>query len=1319
MSAVPEASYTGTASPLRGLSSFEESDREFFFGRDRERKELASLVTGDGFRAGLFYGEAGTGKTSLLRAGLQNDLRDQGVIALYCQNNASPIESIAQGLSQNSGHTPKEGEKLTAFLSRVIGDSQQMYVLILDDIDLVMANDEKVTIALAELFTRVVSRSGGRARFLFACSSKRVHRFAALEQRTGSLFPPSSRYELPRMQAADATHVLQQIMMRVGMEGQDELPTSIVEQLAQDGLILPADLQIAALSLGQEGITSPSEVSKIGGYAELERRWIASAAEATGNQRAAMRLLSQLAGTRPGRACLAPWAAARAGIEPAFASEALAVLQTRGLVLAYPVAGSEELQYTLTHEILAQRVREQSAPARLSAQHAFDALGAKAAQDKTLSPLEYLSIRREGIVATTPQEKAILARTRLLGKVALGAIAAFPLFIIIIVYSMMSGSYYLDTAYSHEGIKTIVVRAGRPSMSWFNWLPKSPEFGSVVADTGLSERMVSEKYWHLASDNDLSGDLDGDGYAVQARSGLTPRLSHLIDYAQRGEASSLEALQATVQNSDDFTLLLRSLRPIARASAEEKALVAKALKDPSAAVQTEALMLAATAATRKSGNYADMLTASLSSANSEHRRLCFSVVRNLDASVSSPLYQAALDQGSDPAAIRELQALLAGGGGKPAASAASAASILLRDDLSELTRARAHAVLTRAFETDALAASADAAKLVGNESAATVDRLFAITLVLEYAPAESLASLLPAAQAASKSADPKVQAASLPLSARINPGQSAGDLAALAGQMASLSPEMQIAVAAAWGQVAKMDEGNRDVAKVALVKMLKSEKRGLRGAAARAYGYTGRTAQADLIKMIKTEFIDVAENAAYGLANTTDSGASVANAIGGIRSMWKRKGRMRRIAAQVYARLARTMPGPAYFYLSASSRATDDSSLHPIGMRGICNSLKAGNDSVGKDLARAAKNPQVEVRRIAIQCVVDYPKLPVVSAMVAAAMVDDSNGDIRAESARVLAKLAEQGESKELVGAALSKMTGDESRDVRIVAIAALAALGADAPISATLALPAAFERGDEAEKLTILKAAGSIGATELVQRGISDASPLVRIAALDTSIATKTDISAILNSALTDSDNGVRKAALERLSEGKHGLSTRDLSKALALAVRDKDPAISDLARMINAQVGDPATVSEQLQRNLQSRSEEIRAKAATASLGLVSQSPELAIKVLSPLLNDPSHDVRVAMLRPLADAYAKTMSAEELRKHLYKLEARANQRLVTVAALLRKATMKGEREAVVEQLEKTAKSGPALAKIDAALALALLSDSADGLAFLSLLVP
>lgn len=1315
---MPVATYPGTVTPLRGLGSFAESERDVFFGRDREREELGRLVTGESFRAGLFYGEAGVGKTSLLRAGLQPDLRDHGVVVLFCEDNSQPLESFAWALAQASGQSPEQDEAPTAYLSRVIGDASQMYLFILDDIDIAMGADERVVTALAELFTRVASRSVGRARFLFSCASSRVHRYAALEQRTGSLFPPTSRYELERMQAPEAVSVLERTIALTGMDCEEQVAGSIVEQLLQTGDILPCDLQIAALSLKEQGITSAAQLVQIGGYAELERRWIATAARATGNERSAMRLLAELASGPTGATCPVTWIAARASIEPAFARDALTVLQSRGLVLARALHGSEEPQYAVSHEVLASRLREQAAPARLCARRASEVLGSKAAQDKALTPRQYYEVRREGIVATTPQEQAVIARTQLLGKIAVGVIAAVPLLIIIIAYTAMSGSYYLDTAIGKEGVETIVVRAGKPSMSWFNWLPKSPEFGSLVADSGLTERMVTEKKWQAARDHDITGDLDGDGYAKRSRSALQPRLAHLVAYALKGEGASLEALKKTVVDADDFAQLLHSLASVAQASPDEVALIAAALQDASAAVQTEGLMVAAAAAARKPGNYRDTLAKSLASSDSEHRRLTFSVVRGLDRSIATPLYQAALARSPEPAARRELLALLAGDSAPSNASATSVTTVLLGQEVTKAARKKAHASLQRAFAADAADASKDAARLVGSDTAAAVDRVLAMSLLLDFAPKDSFREFLPAVEKALESNTLAVRAAALPLYAHVNASKAAGDLGLLLEKSDQLPPEMQVAAALAWGEVARTDEANRDVARVALERLMKSQRRDVRAAAARAYGFTGRAAQEALIKMVKVEFIDVAESAAYGLVNSTEVGASVRNAIGGIRNMWKRKGRLRRVAAEVYTKLARTKPGPAYLYISASARATDDDALHAIGMRGLCNALKAGSTKVGRDLARAANDPQVEVRRIAIQCVVDFPKVPSVSVQVASAMVDDTDGDIRAESARVLAKLAEQGESKEVVGIALSKMARDDNRGVRIVAIRALAPLGAEAPASAIEALPAAFDRGDEAEKLAMLDVATKIGATELVQLGIADSSPLVRVAALDASIGTGSEVSAIVNSALTDSDTGVRRAALERLSEGRHGLPQSDVVQALALAIRDEDPAISVLAMMTNARVGDPGQVSTRLRLVLQDRSEELRAKAAAASLGLVSHSPKLAADLLAPLMRDPSHDVRVAMLGPLAAAYAASMTNEELGKLLRSSESRANRRLVATAAFLLKAEGE-ERAEVTAQLQKLVKSGPAFAQQDASLALSLLESSADGLAFLRLLVP
>lgn len=64
-----------TMTPYVGLVPYDEADAAFFFGRDQEKR----IVTGNlrASRLTIVYGASGVGKTSLLRAGVVNDLRAQ------------------------------------------------------------------------------------------------------------------------------------------------------------------------------------------------------------------------------------------------------------------------------------------------------------------------------------------------------------------------------------------------------------------------------------------------------------------------------------------------------------------------------------------------------------------------------------------------------------------------------------------------------------------------------------------------------------------------------------------------------------------------------------------------------------------------------------------------------------------------------------------------------------------------------------------------------------------------------------------------------------------------------------------------------------------------------------------------------------------------------------------------------------------------------------------------------------------------------------------------------------------------------------------
>jgi hypothetical protein len=142
-------------------------------------------------------------------------------------------------------------------------------------------------------------------------------------------------------------------------------------------------------------------------------------------------------------------------------------------------------------------------------------------------------------------------------------------------------------------------------------------------------------------------------------------------------------------------------------------------------------------------------------------------------------------------------------------------------------------------------------------------------------------------------------------------------------------------------------------------------------------------------------------------------------------------------------------------------------------------------------------------------------------------------------------------------------------------------------------------------------------------------------------------------------------------------------------------------------------------LRRSLDTRIERERAQAAAAAIGLVDREPAAAVQLLEPLLDDPSHDVRVAMLPALASAYAKTNDAKKLADLLGDSETEAMRRLVVAGAFVTLARTDAGRAASETELKPIADGGPPMARFVARLALGLVSGKADGIAFLQELVP
>ena len=83
--------------PFRGLQSFREEDQAFFFGRDEMTQRLAQHMSKHRFLAAL--GPSGSGKSSVVQAGLAPVLRKRGYACVRFTPASQPLEELAFALA--------------------------------------------------------------------------------------------------------------------------------------------------------------------------------------------------------------------------------------------------------------------------------------------------------------------------------------------------------------------------------------------------------------------------------------------------------------------------------------------------------------------------------------------------------------------------------------------------------------------------------------------------------------------------------------------------------------------------------------------------------------------------------------------------------------------------------------------------------------------------------------------------------------------------------------------------------------------------------------------------------------------------------------------------------------------------------------------------------------------------------------------------------------------------------------------------------------------------------------------------------------------
>lgn len=236
--------------PYKGLDAFEEEDANLFFGREKLVEELINLVKQS--RAVFIAGPSGSGKSSLVRAGLIHALK-QGVIEnserwLYetIKPGRDPLEALAMAFSRLK--SPELAKYFREHINEpnvfhdcaesVLSERKdQRLVIFLDQFEEVFTqtNKEETRVLFFQMLTRVATIENGRVILLFAIRSDFISNCATYPQ----LNNLAQFKQIGAMKPDELVNAIAQPALHVGLGIEHELITQIINDMGSEPGALP------------------------------------------------------------------------------------------------------------------------------------------------------------------------------------------------------------------------------------------------------------------------------------------------------------------------------------------------------------------------------------------------------------------------------------------------------------------------------------------------------------------------------------------------------------------------------------------------------------------------------------------------------------------------------------------------------------------------------------------------------------------------------------------------------------------------------------------------------------------------------------------------------------------------------------------------------------------------------------------------------------------------------------------------------------------------------------------------------------------------
>lgn len=274
--------------PFRPLQTFAAGDNELFFGRDHEIDDLATLV--QNHRIVVLHGPSGTGKSSLIQAGLRHALQHEMVwldVPPAVDPASEPLvllQERARAALGDAGEAPN-GAEPEALLAAIHARWKRPVLVVLDQFEELFQRRSKQDIeAACHALARALRRATGNAAPIHVLFSVRADYLGHLSYLQTELRGILENNLLLEPLGEDATRLA--IEMPFELAG-FEIPRPLVERIRRDltdqGQVSPVELQLVCQALFERAVSSGERAidedayKKLGGAGQVLARHLTRA----------------------------------------------------------------------------------------------------------------------------------------------------------------------------------------------------------------------------------------------------------------------------------------------------------------------------------------------------------------------------------------------------------------------------------------------------------------------------------------------------------------------------------------------------------------------------------------------------------------------------------------------------------------------------------------------------------------------------------------------------------------------------------------------------------------------------------------------------------------------------------------------------------------------------------------------------------------------------------------------------------------------------------------------------------------------------------